>query len=324
MLHQLDIVKGAVSSKDLTPVLTHLRIKDGYISSTNGRMTIMTALPEMADMDIIVPADKFIRAIKACSKPVFKITPGGRLSIRGDRFRAVLPLLKDVPFPTPSVREGAAHSDDLFPVMKALLPFIGSDASRPWACGILLHKGMAYATNNVSLARMNAHWTGPTVNLPDFLIAEILRLGKEIEAIKTDGDFISMKLADDVFLYSSLLSAEWPNADKLFEGIDYSEITEVPEDLYQAIRDIMPFCPDKKFPKIIFTEDAVTTDQGEHEASVDFDHQLKHSIWRAEPMLALLEKSVAGKTFADFGKWPAPCPWTKENGVEGLIIGLSQ
>ena len=92
MIKELEIVKGGVAAKDLVPILTHLKIKNNWVTSTNGRMTITTPITGTAGLDIIVPAAKFIRAMKGKDRKL-KITPGGKLSISGGGFRALLPLM---------------------------------------------------------------------------------------------------------------------------------------------------------------------------------------------------------------------------------------
>ena len=80
MHDSLKIVKGAVAKKDLVPVLTHLHIHHGWVSATNGKMTITLFIEELVELDIIVPAAKFIAAINRCKKPKFKILENGEYS----------------------------------------------------------------------------------------------------------------------------------------------------------------------------------------------------------------------------------------------------
>lgn len=321
MIKQLDIVKGGVAKKDLTPILKHLRIHAGWITSTNGRLTISTPLPQMKDLSIIVPAEKFIIAIKTCNEPRFNITPSGKLSIQGKKFRALLPLMVDVVFPSPSIAGNKVISHNLISVIKKLIPFVGDDASRPWAGGILLYQNMAYATNNVIVAKCPVEWDSSAVNLPSFLLAELLRLKKDIVQIISTGQTITFELEDQIWLNSVLLSVKWPNVKEIISKVSFDSLTQTSNDLCQAVEDIIPFCPDKKFLKIKFTDRGITTDSGDQEARVEIEN-LHPSVWRAEPLLKLLQESKSQSLSSDFTQWPGPCPWRREDGVEGLIIGL--
>lgn len=320
---KLDIVKGGIAKKDLTPILKHLQISRGWITSTNGRLTISTPIPEIPDLDIIVPADKFIAAMKTCKNPKFKITDTQRLSITDSKFRALLPLMQDITFPSPEITGAIIPNSDLLSVIEKLNQFIGIDASRPWACGILLYDNMAYVTNNVILAECPIEWSGPAINIPDFLVNELLRLKRKIKQIKTSGQTITLELEGSIWINSALLSIQWPNVKELFAKVNFEGVKEIPKELYSGIQDIIPFCADKKFPQIFFNEDGITTEEGTQQAAISIEN-LHPSVWRAEPLLNLLNTPKKSLLFCDFSLWPSPCPWIRDDGLKGLIIGLRQ
>ena len=321
MLSKLNIVKGGVAKKDLSPILRHLRIAGGWITSTNGRLTISTDISKLKDFNLIVPADKFIKAISLCKNPKLKITEGGRLSISDGKFRALLPLLSDTEFPMPDKRGEKVSVKNLIEGLKKIYQFIGDDASRPWSCGILLYKGVGYATNNTIIARTNIEWSGPPINLPEFLITELFRLNKPLRAAYINSSTITFELEDNVWINSSLLSLTWPNAEELFSKISFDNVLEIPNSLKDDIESIIPFCPDPKLPKILFTAEGITTEAGKNEALIS-THELPESIWRAEPILNILALPESESIRIDFSQWPRPCPWIRSDGVEGLIIGL--
>lgn len=325
MIKSLEIVKGGVAKKNLNPILTHLRIKQGWVTSTNGRLTISCPIPDMDELDIVVPADRFTRAIKAAKEPKFKITDTGRLSITGKGFRALLPLLDGIGFPMPVKRGDRISPRAILNTLKRLSPFIGDDATRAWCNGVLLYKGYAYATNNTILVKSPVDWGTPAINLPEYLVNELVRLDRSIEEIITNGTTITFKLADSVWLNSSLASTKWPNADSLFSGSDYSALYELPTELKKSILTILPFCPDPKFPRIHFDDGGVSTDPGSHEASIEIEGLgIAPTTWRAEPMLLMLEHSKGDPVLADFSPFPGPCPFQYADGLQGLIVGLRE
>lgn len=323
MLSDLNIVKGAVAKKDLSPVLKHLLIRNGWVTATNGRLTITTHIPELEGLDVIVPADKFIAAVNTAGSPKFKITDAGRLSISGGKFRALVPLLPETVFPLPTPTGETVDSSGFIEGLNLVYEFMGKDASRLWSCGILFHKGWVYATNNTAIARANVGWSGPSVNVPAFLIDELLRIKKKPVGVQMAHNTVTLKLEDNVWVNSVLLPGGWPNAKALFDRTSFDQLAPVPEELEEAISNIVQFCPDKRLPKIYFRDGAVSTDQGVHSASYVVPN-LPDSIWRAEPLLALLSGSKKSPLSCDFSQYPAPCPWRRENGSEGLIIGLRE
>jgi len=317
----LNIVKGGVARKDLSPVLTHLNICNGWVTSTNGRMTITAKLPEMSEFDITVPADKFITAVKSCSLPQFKITPTGKLSIKGKNFRALLPLLSGIPFPKPEMRGEVVSSSNILEALKKISQFIGDDASRPWANGVLLYQNYAFATNNIILAETPVSWDGPAVNVPSYLISELLRINKDVKSIRATSENITFELEDDVWINSSLLDIKWPNVRQMLDGILFEDVPLVPDGLAAAIQSVLPFCPDKRLPKIILSEAGVSTEEGDHQASVQLD-PMPESLWRAEPLLTVLDMRSGVTLKCDFAKYPKPCPWIRSDGVRGIMVGL--
>lgn len=323
MLSELNIVKGAVAKKDLSPVLKHLQLSNGWVTATNGRLTISTPLTGVEELDVIVPADKFIAAVKACKEPKFKITDTGRLSISGGKFRALLPLMQDVIFPKPSPSGEMVDSAGFIEGLKLVYEFIGTDASRLWACGILFHKGWVYATNNTVIARANIGWSGPSVNVPSFLVDELLRIKKKPLRIRLDHNTVTLQLEDNVWINSVLLPMGWPNARALIDGSSFENLQRMSDEVAADIRSLVEFCPDKRMPKIYFGNDLINTDTGVFEAAVQCTG-LPQSIWRAEPLLNLLENSKGSAISIDFSQYPKPCPWRRENGSEGLIIGLRE
>lgn len=317
----LDKVKGCVGKKDLLPVLKHVCIRDGWVTTTNGNLTVSAYTEDLKGLTVITPADKLIAAAKACTQPKFKITDGGRLSITGNKFRALLPILDEADFPLPRTINNPVSCINLLTVIRQLVQFVGEDASRPWACGILLHDNSAFATNNTVIAKQDIDWNGPSINIPNYLINELLRLKKNVLSINADEDGITLELEGGIWLNSNLLSLAWPNIKELLSSVDFNNMKEIPKELAEAIRTVLPFCPNPKFPLIRFAGNYVTTDEGVHQALVEIGG-LRDSVWRAEPLLSLLHTPSGETLMVDLSQWPRACPWGRSDGVMGLIIGL--
>ena len=135
------------------------------------------------------------------------------------------------------------------------------------------------------------------------------------------GSTITIELEGNIWINSALLPTRWPDVMKMFAGVDFDRVIEIPAGLKEAIEDIVPFCPDKKFPKIILNEEGVHTADGDHQAMVELTG-LHHSIWRAEPLLNLLTGAETVGLKADFSTYPKPSPWVRGDNVRGVIVGL--
>lgn len=319
MIKTLNFVKGAVSTKDLVPVLANFHFYGGRVQGGNGRITIDAPLSLGDGMDITVPATAFLKAIAACDgAPILKITEGGRLSVRKGAFKSLLPLADGLTFPRKDVdiTEGMLWKMDagLIKALRTVRPFIGQDASRPWACGALFKDGYIYATNNVVMVRVP--WDMPDdvcLNIPFFAIDELVRIGEEPAGFMfSDTDAVFHY--GDRWLRSQLFDSKWPDVGAFFND---EVLEKVPEGLRAAVEKIVPFCPDSKFPVITLGGEGVTTADGTMTASVG-DMELPDGKYRAEPLLAVLSHA----TEIDLTKYPSAVPFAGASGLQGVMIGV--
>lgn len=320
MLGALNLVRGAVATKDFVPVLTHFHIYNNRVQGSNGKITLDAPCPHVDGIDVTVPAERFLKAVDACSgEPNFSITDAGKLAVKAASFKAYLPLADNEAYP---IQDFGGTKAEIFPVLealKALEPFVGGDASRPWACGVLLKDGYAYATNNITLVRKPITWTGDPVNIPGYAVAELLRIGIEPTEMLFNENSVVFNLDGAVWMRATLLASEWPDVSKFFTDRDFDSLPEIPEGLLDAVLTITPLCQDPKFQKIYLGEEGVSTEPGETQAFIHgFD--LQESIFTATALRLVLEESIG----LDLSEYPLPCPFKKVTGVEGVMIGIKK
>jgi DNA polymerase III sliding clamp (beta) subunit (PCNA family) len=328
MLEALRLVKGAVAKKDLTPVLTHFHVYDGRIQGTNGRLTLDAPCPDLTGLNFTVPADRFLKAVDACQgEPNLKVTPAGKLSITKGSFRALLPLGDHDAFPVAEpdteIIKGRDDPMDLIPALTNARPFAAEDASRPWACGVLLNEDHAYATNNVAIIRTRLEGQFPEpLNIPSFAVDELLRLKHEPDVVTQDpdGNHVTFQYKDGSWLRTTVFALDWPDVDPLFQQFDEGAhgIPRVPNGLLEAVETVLPFAPDPKAPVIRLGADGVATEDGEMQASVG-GYELPESAFRAEVLTQVL--GVA--THFDASNHPSPCPFYGPT-LEGVMVGVRQ
>lgn len=321
MIEVLKKVRGAVSSKDLVPVLTHFLIQDGRLQGSNGRITLDAPCPDLSDLAAAVPAERFLRAIDACNGEP-KLTLGeGCVIVQRSRFRAKLPTLAADSYPREEIGV-YAHSRKvaapLLPTLRSLAPFISDDASRPWSCSVMLTATHAYATNNVVLVRVpSSFWSGSDAPLilPAHAVDELLRIGEEPEELRLSANSVTF-VYGDWWMKSRLNEGAWPDLTSLVAQMSPKGMVSIPADLRASVAVLKPFFPDAKLPVVLLGPDGCATQDGQHNAAVGVEG-LPPSAFREESLMAVLERG----THWDLSKYPAPVPFAGP-GIEGLLSGV--
>lgn len=316
----LQLVRGAVSTKDLLPVLTHFHIYEGRVQGGNGRIAIDAPCPELKGFDCTVPAERFLKAVDACDgEPKLKLTDGGKLTVSKGKFRATLPLANHAAFPKvtelPALEAhlGGAELPVLLPILRKLYPFISTDRTRPWMCAVFINEGYAWATDNVCMARIPCGFFQDFI-LPMFVVDELLRIGEEPTSVQADVNSITLHFAEGWWMRAQKLHGEWPNVAALVPEklSDHSWPSRV---LAEAVRKIVPFCPNPEHPIIQIGPEGVGTLEGEMSALVGYDN-LPVGRFRAESLLAVLDAS----TTIDLSSYPKACYWRGE-AIDGVLVG---
>lgn len=319
MRDALKFVQGAVAKKDFQPALTHFRIADGRVMGYNG--TIALSSPINLDIVAMPKAVPFVKAIDRCedSTTAINLTEAGYLSIKSGKFRARIECSADS-----EILSGIVPQGDPLPIgplldaTNTLLPFVGTDASRPWAMGILLRGHSAFATNNIILAE---YWIGtpmPNINLPVSAMEELNRIGEEPIGVRLSTNAITFYFKDDRWMRSQLLSSDWPELDPLFEkAFTDATLVDIPEELYTVVDNLKPFVGIEG--RIFFREDKIMT--APHDAvgaSYEFLQGLPPTgAYNHKHLLSLQGRAKK----IDFTKHPLPCPFIGDR-LRGVFIGM--
>lgn len=261
----IQFVRGAVADKDLLPVLTHFHVEAGTIQGFDGRMVMEAPFPQLDT--ITVPAERFLKAVDACAgEPVIQV--GDKVVVKKGSFRAVLSSMAGFPrttLPTPY----GDPAPGLIAALTLLRPFASTDASRLWSLGILVDgEGHAWATNNVILVRCPLDWTGTRINVPTYVVDELVRVGERPLSVA-----VSAEHQLDVFwsggrkLRASTLTAEWPDLSPIMKQGDNWEA--IPPTLLDACQTIAGLVPNSKLPILRLTAEGVETEDGEHTATIE-------------------------------------------------------
>lgn len=325
----LAIVRGAVSTKDLVPVLKHLAFNAGEIHGFNGHVHICTHDENLAALPpFTVPADRALKALDACAlEPAELYVEENVLHVRAGRFSARVPTgsIDEFPLHQPT-RAGELPCEELLDVFQALREFVSNDASRPWSQGVLLRDGRAYATNNVVLAAVDLPESLlhlPSVIVPLFSVDEVLRIGMTTTSLVYDESTLTFFLGDGrTWVRSSLIKEGWPDAQSILEAAHAdANLEEFQPEFCASVERLHALVKSDLKPVMFFrTQEQrieVATSMAETAlASVD-GFALPEGAYGSHALALVCARS----THADWGRWPR-VPWMHADGLRGVLVGV--
>lgn len=318
MLETLQLVFGAVATKDIQPVLTHILIHPGRMQGGDGTITIDAPF-ECNLKPMAVPGQKFLNSVMACDgAPNLGVTDGGKLSIKKGSFKAYLSCLPAEEFPLDK-KTGEVHKvpSNFIDVLKTLRPFVSKDASRPWSMGVKFSLGAAYATNNVIVASTNIAWYAPDLCLPLVAVDALIELHEVPKTMCVDETSATFEYSDSSWLKTRVRTAGWPDVSSMLAKYTF-ELQPIPDGLLEALRKVKKFCTNVKFPTVELSNNGVSSDDGGGDIAEVEGLALPNSRFNAD----MLEIVLANATNIDFSHYPAPCTFTGKDGLHGLFVGI--
>ena len=314
ILDTLKFVQGAVSSKDLVPEMKHFSIEEGTASAFNGVIAISS--PIDFSVDCKPKAAPLIHAIDRCKEITsLSMTKAGKLRIESGAFKAFIDCIEGETLHLKPEGEILPLDGQVFlQAIKALSPFIGKDASRPWVNGILLRGQSAFATNNVCLVE---YWLGLdlpfVINIPLQAVRELLRVGKAPDRIQLSENSVTFHYPDGCWIRTLLYATNWPDLSRILDKP--SQQSPVPDSLFEALESLKPFV--EKSGLVYMEGDRLKTHIEEDlGASFQVNGLDGVGIYRIE-MLRLLEGAAAS---IDFSLYPDPLLFYGER-LRGAILG---
>jgi len=311
------LVASVIDKKATVPVMSNLHFYDNRVQATDGTMNFDGPWPREGN-PVNLPADKFVAALQKIKNPKFE-SKDGNLIVKGGRMRAKMAISTD-PYPLcekPQIWEPL--DDSIKEPLRKLKPFMGVDADigKLFARTIMYSDGWLYATNNVTLVRVQweTSWNNNFI-LPDFAVDLILRTPHEITALHDRENAGGIEFGD-YWIEFKKYQADWPDIGKFF-NYDW-DLPKLPEGAQQAVKDLLPFTPSTgRVPVICFKPGAVTTMTGESEAEIEMKFDVDEPAhFFAEPIIKIL--SIAD--CMDLSQYPKPIPFSGD-GVQGVTMGV--
>jgi len=261
-----------------------------------------------------VSADKLIAAIRASGEKAVFDTTKDFLRIRNGPFTVrvrKLPAEREVERIAMSKKAAKQFCPDLVPVLKKVVPFMSSDASRPWSVAVLIDRGFAWATNNLSLVRHPIALDWENAALP----AQAVNFLCSFDALdhwEVDEQSRMIFSRGKALIRFPKAKAQWPQLDKFFAGAP-KKLPPVAKELSDAALQVSKFADrfisvdDKKVASI---EQAIET-----EYELSGKNKGKYSA-------ALLNLILSHATHIDFSPYPKPIHF-RGGDLQGVAMGVA-
>lgn len=313
ILEKIRGIKDAVSSKDLVAYLTHYYVNAASIVATDGRLT--ASVDFECDESFLVPADEFEKALDI-------VTDEGKLTVEedciklsGNRRRVSIRTLNPETF-VHLLPDGdkQALPKGFLDALKALSPFMGTDATKTWSNGVMAANGSLVATNNVSIAASLKTFKGlPDMILPSWLVAFLLSNPRTPTHYSCNENHVAFYYSDG-WVRSQLVAGEPPS--KLFEfvaSIDTSNCHAITAEWRDAFETIQRLCEDE----VEVLEDKLTG--GKRHANIEVEvasDVTGNPKWSPK----YLEIVLSAATHWDLSTAPKPCAFYG-SAVHGIFVG---
>lgn len=314
MLKELRFVQGAVARKDYVPALTHFRIQNGTILGYNGRIALST--PVALDLACSPRATPFIKAIQTCTETVqLHLTENGRLAVRSGPFSVYVECYEEEYPAVEPEGETVPLSGGLLSALESLSPFVGQDASRAWARGVLFRGKSAFATNNIVAVE---RWLGTPfpveINIPEEAVDELIRIGEEPVRLQMSENSATFHFEGGGWLRTQLLTTSWPEVDKILDRP--SSPAPLPQGFFQALTSLLPFTDDLEHVYLLDGK-VSSSSTPETGANVQVPGVPPGGIYNIKHLLKL--ESIVQTI--DFAMYPDPCIFYGDQ-IRGAIIGM--
>jgi DNA polymerase III sliding clamp (beta) subunit (PCNA family) len=320
LLLKLQQVGAAVSSRDLMPILTFVNIAQGYLSGYDGRHAIRMRVPQLEGLEANVKYDKLLRAAQAAEGTVKLAMRDKKLSVTSGRFRAQISVTPEL-FPY-KLEEGEGTQwepvaeDSLIDILRALLPFVSTNMSRPWQNGVWLNGTHAYATDNTVLARAKCVWPLTPITIPRDICQELVSLNPAVTMVAAVGGRTLFD-CDSYVMDVQCLSDRFPESVvKMLDDAEALGIDEkAPDGLKDAVQKVTAFVGDDKFPAVYLGKQGVWTEGREDKAQV-VGFELPECLFNPLILAPVLEVS----THINLSQFPR-CPF-RGHRLTGMIAGM--
>lgn len=213
LLSSFKKVKGACVNGHLG-ALSHVLVNRGQMLASDSRMT--ACAPCSVAETFMVPGQELEKALTILGEQHKLKTDDTKIVVSEGSRRVTISTLD----PATSATHFAMLEGDFTPVPKHFRAklevasrFMSDDKTKVWACSTRILGDHLFATNNVSLIRVDCKgWERSVdVSLPDWLVEYVLSREDPVTEIAVEQNFVAFMFADGSWVRSTRLSQEMPD-----------------------------------------------------------------------------------------------------------------
>ncbi|HOY61575.1 MAG TPA: hypothetical protein PK745_00215 [bacterium] len=262
---------------------THCRIANGWISATDGKLSI--GIPIVEDFTICPNTESFIKALeKTGSEVLYTVVSEDQLCIRSGRFTVYVDCVRpEYLIELQPDQPCALINNDLLSAMVTCATVADEKSDAPTFQGVWLCGHSVAASDRHSMFEV---WHG--IHLPHGMIipkSAIKALAAHTSKLEKFGfsdTSATFWFEDGTFVKSALLEGKIPNYDPIFR-MSTTQLP-VPEGFFDGLRSILAFASDNT---IGFDADCLITHHGNKGARFDVLGLREGSVYNGERLLAL-------------------------------------
>lgn len=233
---------GSVLSDKGAPQETHLILQNKTAVAFNGVLAAGCYIDE--DITCAPNNSMLTQALNKCGHNYSMVLlENGTISIKGNKFKAIVPCLEPSQLPSALPdNPSASISDELKKAIEAVGVLATEDAQRVVAASVLIRKNSCVATNG---AIMFEAWHGldlPTLAIPKAFVAPLVKQSKPLAYFGCSLSSASFFFDDNSWLRTQLYAEPWPEIDSLLN--QQANFFPVPESLWEGLAAVAPFSTD--------------------------------------------------------------------------------
>lgn len=217
---------------------THVALRNGWAVAFNGVIAIGEPIKE--DLQVCPNGLLLKEALSKCGQGFTITNANNKLTIKGDKFKAVVPCLplEDIQtaFPDPQI---AATDDRLKAALAAVAP-LALDEGAVVTASVLIDKGTCVATDRLVIIQA---WHGidlpPMLALPKALIKPLIGNPKKLSGFGYSNSSCTFHYEDGSWIKTQYYADKWPDVSMILDK--KTNAWPLPENFYEGVKALTPF-----------------------------------------------------------------------------------
>lgn len=229
MRSEIEWLDDALAAKDVVMAMTHYRVKDNFLTATNGR--ISAGHPCKVAGEFLVPGAEMKDIMKRLpDEPKVKLEDN-KVILRSGRFHGSIQTLPMDQWTYPELEKTKWKPlpSWFIAAIRQLRPFVSDNAVHRWSLGIAIDDGWCYASNNIALAGCRVGGVEQVkVLLPAWAADFVLERAEGISHWVVAPNYIAFKWDNGAWMRTVVIDDKFPERAA-------EMIRKVPESLSQEI-----------------------------------------------------------------------------------------